>query len=213
MNALRGDGHLERLHFLPITDHLKPRALAAALHENKGLVHLTVDFPPSDDSDRTELLEAISLHPSLRSLDLKMSPSPPSLDLAMRYSDTNLKKRREITKAVADTLSVNDRVEEMRFDDDTFDEDDWNAYVAPRLECNLYRKWLPSIQKIEDASTRAAVLARALAKFASKPHLLWMLLNQNHDIISSYLDSAHDQFSIPSRKRSRSPLDVMSAAK
>jgi hypothetical protein len=80
--------------------------------------------------------------------------------------------------------------------------------VSPGLECNLYRKSFPSVQTIVEDSTR-----RALAKFASKPHLVWMLLNQKHDIISSYLDSAHDLNSIPSRKRSRSPLDVMSADK
>jgi hypothetical protein len=92
----------------------------------------------------------------------------------------------------------------MSYDEYTFDTDDWDTYVVPRLESNKYRKWLSLIQTIEEASTRAAVLARALAKFASKPHLLWMLLNQN-DIVSSYLDTAHARNSIPLRKRSRSP--------
>jgi hypothetical protein len=102
-------------------------------------------------------------------------------------------------------LSVNELVEEVRFRHDSFDEGEWNKNVVPRLECNLYRKWLPSVQKIEEASTRAAVLARGLAKFASKPHLVLMLLNQNHDIVSSYVDSSHDLNPIPLRKRSRSP--------
>jgi hypothetical protein len=111
-------------------------------------------------------------------------------------------KQREVTKAVADMLSVNERVEEMRFKDDTLD--NWDAFISPpqRLKCNLYRKRFPSIQKIGVAITRAAVLARALAKFASKLHLVLMLLNQNHDIISSFLDSTftlNNQVSIPSR--------------
>jgi hypothetical protein len=129
----------------------------------------------------------------------------------MWNSDIDLKTRREATKAVADMLSVNNRVEEMRCDGNTFDKDDWNAYVVPRLECNLNRKRFPSVQKIEEASTRAAVLASVLGYFSSKAHLVWILLNQNHDILSSYLDSAHDQ--VPPRKRSRSPpLDGMSTA-
>jgi hypothetical protein len=144
--------------------------------------------------DWNDLLDSVSMHPSLRSLDLQMH------DWCI-----DLKKRREFTKAVADMLSVNERVEVMSFHNDTFDKDDWDAYVAPILECNFYRKWLPSIQKIAEASTRAAVLARALAKFASKPHLVWMLLNQNRDIVSSYIGAAHDLDFIPSRKRSRSP--------
>jgi hypothetical protein len=94
-----------------------------------------------------------------------------SLDLSCPKSDA--KEKRDFTKVVADMLSVNQRVEEMSFDDDTFDKYHRDAYVTPRLACNLYRKWLASIQKIEEASTRAAFLARALAKFASKPHLVW----------------------------------------
>jgi hypothetical protein len=82
-------------------------------------------------------------------------------------------------------LSVNERIEKMRFYDNTFDEDDWNTQVSPRLECDLYRKRFPSIQKIAVTSTRAAALARALAKIASKPHLVLMLLNQNHDVMLS----------------------------
>jgi hypothetical protein len=211
MNALRGNEHLERLHLILSNDE-ETRALAAALRENKGLVHLTVCFVSLDDSDRTELLEAISSHPSLLSLDFKMD-----------CTDIDLKKRREFAKAVADMLSVNDRVEVMSFHNDTFDKKDWDVFVVPRLECNKYRKLFPSIQKIGEASTRAAVLARALAKFSrepllifmftSKPHLVWMLLSQNHDIVSSYLDSTHDRNSIPLRKRSRSPsLDSASAS-
>jgi hypothetical protein len=204
INALRGNEHLERVHLPRIDDHQETRALSAALHENKGLIHLVVSFLHLDDSDRTELFKAISLHPSLRSLDLTM--------WQLMHSDFYLEKRREFTKAVADMLSVNERVEAVSFHDNTFDKDDWGAFVAPRLECNKYRKLFPSIQKIGEASTRAAVLARALAKFASKPHLVWMLLNHNRDIVSSYLDSVHDLNSIPSQKRSRSPsLDGMSA--
>jgi hypothetical protein len=205
MNALRGNTNLERLHGL-LLDSQVTRALAAALHENKGLVHLTAYFGALNAIDWTELLEAISLHPSLRSLDLTMQQS---------NSDILLEKRREVTEAVADMLSINEQVEVMSFHDGTFDKDDWNTNVVPRLECNVYRKRFPSIQRIGEASTRAAVLARALAKFASKPHLVLMLLNQNHDIVSSYLDSSafthDDEISIPSRKRSRS-LELISDA-
>jgi hypothetical protein len=201
MDALRGNTNLERLELPIIDDRQVTQALAAALHENKGLVHLKVPFFSLDDSDRAELFNAISLHPSLL-----------SLDLAVRYSDIDLNKRRDFTKAVADMLTVNERVQVTSFHYQTFDKTDWDALVVPRLECNLYRERFLSIQKISEASTRAAVLARTLATFSSKPHLVWMLLNQNPDVLSSYLDSVHDQTSIPSRKRSRSPsLDGMSA--
>jgi hypothetical protein len=198
ISALRCNTNLERLELPRIKDRQVTQALAAALHENKGLVHLAVYFSVLDDSDRTELLKAISLHPSLCSLDLRCPRS-------------DAKERQNSTKAVADMLSVNERIDVMSFHRPSFDKDDWNMYVVPRLECNVYRKRFPSIHKIGEASTRAAVLARALEKFSSKPHLVWMLLNQNLDIVSRYLDAAHDQISIPSRKRSRSnSLDGMS---
>jgi hypothetical protein len=198
MNALRINTNLELLEL----NHFEHRhrqvtqALVAALHENKGLVHLKLSFELStfwdDEMDPTELLKAISKHPSLRSLDLRCP-----------WCDTNVKHYS--TKAVADMLSINERVEVMTFHDDTFDKDDWNTNVVPRLECNIYRKHFPLIQKIGEASTRAAVFAIALAKFADKPHLVWMLLKQNHDVVSSYLDMAYDQVSAASRKCSRSP--------
>jgi hypothetical protein len=194
MNALRGNDQIERLHLLMI-DRQQTRALAAALHENKGLVHLIVTFLELDDIARTELFKAISLHPSLRSLDLEMLPSMQS----------DLQKRREFTKAVADMLSVNERIEEMDFYVDTFAEGDWMVLARTRLECNKYRKRFPSLQRIGEASTRAAVLATALAKFAHKPYLGCMLLSQNHDIVSSFFDPAvYAQVLAPSRKRSRS---------
>jgi hypothetical protein len=189
INALRYNTNLERLGLPGIEDRQVTQALAAALHENKGLVHLAAYFSALDDSDWTNLLKAISLHPSLRSLDLRCPTS-------------DAKERQNFTKAVADMLSVNERVEEVSYHYHSFDNDDWDAFVVPRLECNVYRKRFPSIHKIGEASTRAAVLARALEMFASKPHLVWMLLNQNLDILSSY----------PSRKRSRSSsLDGTSA--
>jgi hypothetical protein len=200
LDALRGNTNLERLELPSIDDRQVTQALVAALRENKGLVHLTVCFREKEAGNQTELLDAISLHPSLHSLDLKMDR--PGIDL---------KKRREVTKSVGDMLSVNERVEAMSFDDYTFYKEDWDAFVAPRLECNVYRKRFTAIQTIDEASTRAAVLARTLSKFSRKPHLVWMLLNQNHDIVSSYPDSALDHTSIPSRKRSRSAsLDGMS---
>jgi hypothetical protein len=63
INALKGDEYLERLNFPVIHDRQETRALAAQLHENKGLVYLTVYFRALDDSDWVELLDALSLHP------------------------------------------------------------------------------------------------------------------------------------------------------
>jgi hypothetical protein len=71
----------------------------SALRENKGLVHLA--FSEYEMDDWKDLLDSLSKHPSLRSLDLQMHDW---------YTD---EETREFTKAVADKLSVNERVEVM----------------------------------------------------------------------------------------------------
>jgi hypothetical protein len=89
----------------------------------------------------------------------------------------------------------------------SFDQNDWDALVAPIVECNLYRKWLSPSPKINALSTRAAVVGRALVRVEKNPSLVWMVLSQNHDAICSYLlnEARGISASIPSLKRSRSP--------
>jgi hypothetical protein len=68
MNALRGNTYLERLDIVLVQDRQVTQALATTLRENKGLVHLRLE--DCEVEDRNELLESVSMHPSLRSLDL-----------------------------------------------------------------------------------------------------------------------------------------------
>jgi hypothetical protein len=117
--------------------------------------------------------------------------------------------KRDRTKAVADMLLVNKHADEIPFCGEvSLDLDGWNALVAPRVECNLYRMWFVAIQKIEAPSTRAGVVAQALARVERKPSLVWMVLTQNNDVVCSYLDEAFgDSVSVLSRKHRRSPSD------
>jgi hypothetical protein len=179
LDALRGNSHLERL-VLPCFD-LRERgirdALAAAFFENKGLVHLELPYCRLNKSRFCDIFRAISTHPSLR-----------TLDLACR--DIINMDKTAATKAVAEMLSVNKQLERIRIKDcfrSSFDSSAWAALVTPRLECNVHRKRFPGIQEITPLSTRAAVLASALAHVRNKPWLVCMLLRENADIISSYL--------------------------
>jgi hypothetical protein len=197
INALRGDTYLQRLDLSEVYySHGLPQALASALLENKGLVHFGLDHYGLDNHFWGELMAAISTHPTLRSLCFREDRAPTS------------STKRARTKSVADMLLANKRVDRIHFDSDTFDRDDWNACVAPVLDCNLYRDWIVAIQKIQDPSTRAAVVARALARVESKPSLVWMILSHNHDVVCSYVDEAlDDSVSVPSPKRRRAPSD------
>jgi hypothetical protein len=176
LNALRGNTYLERLDLSDFGVHEEGilDALVAALFENNGLVQLRLSNCRFDESGFCKVLRAISAHPSLRILDLACW----GLDM----------DGREAAKAVAEMLSVNKQLEEIRFNDDgLFDSLAWSALVTPRLEYNVYRKRFPAIQEIRPPSTRAAVLASALAHVSNKPSPAFMLLRQNGDILFSYL--------------------------
>jgi hypothetical protein len=93
----------------------------------------------------------------------------------------------EAFEVVAKILSVNDQLEEIRIHDNVLDSLAWAALVTPRLEYNVYRTRFPAIQEIRVPSTRAAILASALAHVSNKPSPAFMLLRLNGDILSSYL--------------------------
>jgi hypothetical protein len=182
INALRGNTYLERLGVYYGED--SPQALASALLDNKGLVHFRLDQCGLDGRCWNELMAAISTHPTLRTLQFRGIYS-----VEGRGSSSSEKRAR--TKAVADMLLVNKHVDEIPFCSDmSFGCDDWNALVDPILECNLYRKRFVAIQKIQEPSVRAAVVAQALARVEKKPSLVWMVLSHIHDIVCSYQDTA-----------------------
>jgi hypothetical protein len=183
VNALRGNTHLERLELLWFRNFREgtPQALAPSLRENKGLTNLTLHHYSLDNRSWSELMAAISTHPSLRMLKLR------SIRDENRHEPSSYMKR-DRTIAVAGMLLGNTQVDEMPFDHDTFDKLKWDKLVAPIIECNLYRKRFPALQKIQVPSTRAAIIAMALARVASKPWLLWMVISQNPDVLCNYLD-------------------------
>jgi hypothetical protein len=193
LNALTGNTYLERLDLSPfnLREEGILAAFAAALFENKGLFHLSLPGCRLNKSFFCELLRAISTHPSLQMLDLAYT----SIDMDVT----------EATKAVAEMLSVNEQLEEIRIKAFvSFESLAWDALVTPRLECNFYRKRFSAIQEIRPLSTRTAVLASALAHVSNKPSPAFMLLRENGDILASY-SRVESQSETSSRKRSHSP--------
>jgi hypothetical protein len=123
-------------------------------------------------------VQSVSNHPSLRKLDLRCA--------AAMFSRT----KQQQTQAVADMLLVNKQVEDISFQDSTYNRSTWNAGVAPRLEANIYRKRFLAIGDIVDLSTRAAILGAALPALLldrTKPSLAYMLLRSNQDTIVTHL--------------------------
>jgi hypothetical protein len=205
INALRGNNCLlERLLLseVPVEDHIL-RALGRALLDNEGLVQLVLRDVKISNRSWRDLFRAISVHPSLRTLDFApyilgpesdyrygLSDSDSDSDIEDGFWESSDEARRFRTNTVADMLLVNEQVEEIMHNQGTYDENEWDKNVSPRLECNLYRKRFLAIQKILDISTRAAIFGEAMNQVCTKPSLVWMLLSQNHDIIASCLSSA-----------------------
>jgi hypothetical protein len=213
VNALRGNTYLERLDLgcLSVRDG-SFQALVAALPENRGLTHLGLGCCHVDDRCWEKLMGAIAEHPSLRTISFK--------DIFDENEDMFL-NRHDPIHALAGMLADNEQVDGIHIDDSCdygryqFDRDVWDTVVAPRLECNLYRKRFHAIQALGLEKTRAAVVARALARIAladvkSESSLIFMVLSQNCDVLCSYLDdilTRDTHISVPSRKRSRLPSE------
>jgi hypothetical protein len=161
-------------------------------------------------------MAAISTHPTLRTLNFRNicdvdSDNDSDVDSDNDRLSPSSSGKRDRANAIANMLLVNKHIDEIPFSCEvSFDRDDWDALVAPRVECNLYRKRLSSFQKIKALSTRAAVVGRALVRVEKNPSLVWMVLSQNHDVVCSYLLNearGDDSVSAPSRKRRQSPSD------
>jgi hypothetical protein len=70
LNALRFNSYVERLELSAIHVHDEsPQALVTILRENQGLTHLSLEYCNLDARYWSELMEAISMHPSLRTLN------------------------------------------------------------------------------------------------------------------------------------------------
>jgi hypothetical protein len=201
--SLRNNTHLECLEISPlIVGNKALRVLADALHDNKGLLELSVLFDDGVSNEGwSELIKAVSSHPSLRTLNLSIRPEMSDFDL--EDLDEVVEAGRHRTNAVSEMLLLNKKVETMSCDLDTYDLTDWDARVVPRLDCNRYRSRFLAIQQIgNDIQKRAAVLAEAMACVSAKPWLLMTILFQNQDAIASFV--AEKPVLTAPRKRSHS---------
>jgi hypothetical protein len=129
INALRGNTHLQRLDLSGISsDSGSSQALASALLENKGLVHFGLRFCRLDDHCWSEIMAAISTRPTLRTLNFRYIYNADG-------GASSLSTKRERAKAIANMLLVNKHINEIPFCCEvSFDRDDWDALVAPRVE-------------------------------------------------------------------------------
>jgi hypothetical protein len=84
------------------------------------------------------------------------------------------RRKQRRTKDISDMLLINKHVEEICYDESMYDRTDWKRSIAPRLECNIYRKRFLALQRIGALTTRTATLGEALARVQTTPSLVWL---------------------------------------
>jgi hypothetical protein len=107
INALRGNTYLKRLYLNDIcSGDGSSQALARALLENKGLVHFGLDQCDLGDHCWSELMAAISSHPTLRTLNFRGIRNIDGLP-------SSSSEKRDRTKAIENMLLVNKHIDEI----------------------------------------------------------------------------------------------------
>jgi len=80
-----------------------------------------------------------------------------------------------------------EKIEPKCFYDDSRGFRAFDRIVMPQLEHNYYSKRFPSLQRMEAASMRAALVAKALGNgLQGKPSIQYGLLKSNADLIQEH---------------------------
>jgi hypothetical protein len=177
---LRGDSSIEELHIhgdKKTVGDSDMSNLVRALATNQSLKVLRVHFNPIRDENWVVLCQSLARHPKLKTLRLVgvLESSAPSNGFEKIIT------RR--TEAVVEMLRVNTVLEDL--------------YLLPK-DCDVhilrdvirpYMHFLANIRALSESQRpgRAPVLARALYKANRCPALLWMLLSNNGDELTSGL--------------------------
>jgi hypothetical protein len=173
-NGLRGNSRLESLTPLNPSNR-ELTAIAGALRENKGLVHLSLGYSLlSKLSDETcnAVCDSLKTHPTLQILNLMcayVAPLAPSL----------LESR---IQALVDIMKGNLSIHTIRVQNYYREHELFRGSVIPYLETNRLRPRLLAIQKTRPVAYRTMVLGRALLAVRTDPNRFWMLLSGNPEV-------------------------------
>jgi hypothetical protein len=177
-DGLRGNSRLKLLKFR-ISSSLEIGnreilAIAGALRENKGLVHLVLGHN-TGVSDETwgAIYASLETHPTLEVLDLRVTFAAGAMAPAV------IKSR---VQTLLDMLKVNNSIHTLRLDSRYSEHATFRELVIPSLETNRFRPRLLAIQKIRPIPYRAKVLGRALLSARANPNRFWMLLSGNAEV-------------------------------
>jgi hypothetical protein len=145
-------------------------AVAGALRENKGLVHLDLRYGSIVNDETWDVVcDSLKAHPTLEVLNL-------------RSGETRMPPLKPRILALVDMLKVNMSIHTIRLNYQYCEHTLFKKSVIPYLETNRLRPRLLAIQKILPHAYRAKVLGRALLAVRTDPNLFWMLLSGNAEV-------------------------------
>jgi hypothetical protein len=179
--ALTGDSRVTRLE-LPLhwaADDANERDFYRALANNRGLEDLSFYCVSINDENWSILCESLQAHPTLTSLDLRVTSLYSSVGARMEED-----QKAHRTRVVAEMMQRDSALHTISLSADERDEQIYTKEIFPRLEMNRYRSRVLAIKKA-DISLRRPLLGRALQteSIRNDSDLLWMFLWGNADIV------------------------------
>lgn len=163
------------------------RALATALQDNTSLQELVIANVSLSPDAFGELLQVLALHPTLR-----------ALNVTMKQGVHPTRNHRQCTRAVAQLLSINPRIDAVAYHESTYEALAWKELVQPRLEHNRDRRRSLALQQMSsnaedddddnnNSISRAALLGTAVSMSKQSPSRVWLMLSFNQDVVASQL--------------------------
>jgi hypothetical protein len=160
-------------------------AIAGALRENKGLVHLDLTrYWNMSENSWDVLCDYLKTHPTLnllsgpfytrprRSLRIRRGVLPPP-------HPTRLKVR---IQSLVDMMKVNTSINKIHLGGHYTEHELFRGPIVPYLKTNRFRPCVRAIQKARPIAYRAKVLGQALVAVRSDPNRFWMILSGNAEI-------------------------------
>jgi hypothetical protein len=175
-DGLRGNSRLKRMTLCPINRDAANQdllAISSALKENKGLVHLHLqyDFGKSDETWGA-ICDSLETHPTLEVMELRNSNGS-------SFTSSEITSR---LQALVHMLKVNTSIHTIHVPDLYSQHELFRGSVIPHLETNRLRSRLLTIQGSRPIAYCAKLLGRALLAVRTDPNSFWMLLSGNPEV-------------------------------
>ncbi|GAX17568.1 hypothetical protein FisN_18Lh219 [Fistulifera solaris] len=158
-------------------------SLCHALNNNNSLVELAIDFSINMiRDDFLRVMRSVKNHKALRTIS---------------FQDCNAWSRADrivLTEEWVDILRHNGTIQNVLCDDELYDEQLFEELVQPQLLRNKYMTLIHRSQQMHDVRSRAYFVGRWIEESAGdlfSPHITFMLLRMNTDVLLSYRNSYH----------------------